>query len=412
MSKNKVASFVETWNFRFPGQEEPFAREVLYTSYNKKGDLIHSVQQWDDDANGVPESQYSRYIQYNRQGNPIEERSGYDFHSGGLGSTEITIYEYNRKGDLLVKNYIADFYEVGEFTYGYTESYTYDKKGRILSKKFEEDKDLNGVVDEEMSWFYDYNKKGKLIKEVHNSPDFDLDGSPDYTNVTEYTYDDRCKLTGSHQSFYIFGELDQNYISNTWVYDKQGRLIHHEYDDTIAMDYVLTWDYTYDKKGRLISEIHHDEFDHGPDGRLVTKYIYNKNGQLIREDAGILSMSDWDESTLQPAVLYSYDGKGRLIGKEVLASYRDVPDKLAFYQWEHDEKGRIVSELVSTDTDGVPGYDAEDLKLFAYDRKGDLVKEIHDFGNDGTYEWEYTKARVDDGAFASLDGLEDSLLLA
>jgi hypothetical protein len=173
------------------------------------------------------------------------------------------------------------------------------------------------------------------------------------------------------------------------------------------MDFVLTWDYKYDHKGRLVTEIHHDEFNHGEDGRLVTKYIYDRSGNLTREDAAILSLSDWDETELQPSVLYSYDRKGNLTGKEVLASYSDVPEKLAFYQWEHDRKGNVRSELTSTDTDGVPGYDTEDLKLFAYGRKGDLVSEIHDFGNDGTYEWEYSKVPVSDHAFASLDVVSD-----
>jgi hypothetical protein len=367
--------------------------------YNKKDDLVQSVQQWDDDADGVIEAQYSRHIEYDRKGNPKEEHSGYDSHWGGLGSTEVTTYKYDGKGNLILKDYVADHYEVGEFTYGYTEYYTYDNKHRLLGKIFEKDQDLDGVVDEKNSWFYTYDKQGNLVKEVTESPDFDGDGSPDYMNVTDYTYNAKGDMTRSYKTFYSFGELEQDYISNTWTYDERDNLIHRELDDTINMDFVLTWDYEYDQKDRLLKEIHHDEFDHGEDGRLVTKYIYNKSGDLIREDAGILSVSDWDESELQPAVLYAYDKHGNLTEKEVLASYRDVPEKLAFYQWDYDEKGRVVSELVSTDTDGVPGYDAENLKLFGYNKKGDLVSEIHDFGNDGTYEFEYSKVPVGEDAF-------------
>lgn len=411
MSRSKAGSFVETWELRLPGQQELLSRELLYTSYNKKGDLVHSIHQWDEDGNIVPESQFSRQIDYDHRGNPVKEEAGYDFHAGGAGSTIIITYEYGKKGDLLVKNYVADLYDVGEFNYGYTESYAYDKKSRIVTKVFEEDRGFDGVVDETSSSQYSYNRKGKLIKEIKNSPDYDADGAPDYRYVTDYTYDYKGNLTNSYQSFYVYGTLDYGYISESWVYDRVGRLIHREYDDTISMDFVLTWDYAYDKKGRLISEIHHDEFDHGPDGRLVTKYFYDQKGNLVREDAGILSVSDWKESDLRPSVSYAYDEKGNLIEKEVLASYRDLPEKPALYQWTHDAKGRVVSELVSTDIDGVPGYDAEDLKLFAYDRKGDLIRELHDHGNDGTYEWAYSKVPVHDFPSAALDELWDLSLL-
>lgn len=411
MHRSKGSSFVETWEFHGFGEESYDIREVLYTSYNKKGNLVRSVQQWDDDADGTPESQYSRYIEYNRQGNPKEEHSGFDFHSGGLGSKEIITYDYDWKGNLLSKGYIADFYEVGQFTYGWTEHYTYDKRNNLIKKVYEEDRDLNGVIDEKNSWFYSYDKKGNLVKEIKESHDNDSDGIPDYTNVIDYTYNKKGYLTSSYESFYNGEELDYNYISNTWVYDRNGNVIHHEYDDTIDMDFVLTWDYTYDKRGRLVTEIHHDEFDHGEDGRLVTKYIYDRSGNLAREEAGILSLSDWDETELQPSVLYSYDRQGNLIEKEVLASYRDVPEKLAFYQWDYDRKGNVRSELVSTDTDGVPGYDAEDLKLFAYNRKGDLVSEIHDYGNDGTYEWEYSKVPISQDVVVSLDVSSELSLL-
>jgi hypothetical protein len=399
MSKNNLNSFVETWDHRRPGEQDIVSRETLYSSYNRKGDLVHSVQQWDDYGDGNIEAQYARHIEYDRKGNPKEEHSGYDFDWGGLGSTEVTVYEYDQKGNLVLKDYVADRYEAGEFTYGFTEHYTYDKKHRLLSKIGEEDRDLDGVVDETNGWFYSYDKQGRLIKDVRESPDFDSDGSPDYRTVTDYTYNSDGDMTKSYQTFYSFGVLEPDYILTTWEYDERGNVIHRETDDTVNMDYVLTWDYEYDRKDRLVKEIHHDEFDHGEDGRLVTKYIYNRGGELIREDAGILSVSDWDESELRPAVLYAYDRYGNQIEKEVLASYGDVSEKLAFYQWDYDKKDRVVSERVSTDTDEVPGYDTEDLKLFDYNRKGDLVREIHDFGNDGAYEFEYSKAPVSEDAF-------------
>lgn len=184
------------------------------------------------------EELYLVKYQYDLSGNVIKETWIYDnwrefftytYDSNGLKTQEkyenwdddSWIYNYTYDLDSqgrVVKEYWTD--ESGEVT---TVTYTYNSNGKML-KRVVAWADGNVSNSE-----YTYNGQGLLQKETYTSSSFNV------TNIIEYTYDERNRITLETET-----DSNGNVYTNQYVYDDYGiiqRINRTTTDSTIVMSY-------------------------------------------------------------------------------------------------------------------------------------------------------------------------------
>lgn len=240
---------------------------------------------------------------------------------GDQGPSEIVVYGYDAKGQVLLEEYDFDgdgqvdrivafgYDAVGNRTFeerdkgadgvwDYRVQYNYDASGHLLSERI--DRDADGEVDAQRN--YNYDGAGHVRSIVY---DANLDGTVD-TRIQHF-YDEEFRLIREEVYHGPSGTPDE---VRTYTYDYKGQLV-EKVEELSSADHsqVFETSYEYDDAGHLIEVA----VDHGGDGFIdeTTNYVYT-DGELTREivDKGFDGSADAVKT-------YSYDEAGNLVSTEI-----------------------------------------------------------------------------------------------
>lgn len=218
-----------------------------------------------------------------------------------------TVFEFDEKGNVLVKNLV--------YSGGGTEktTYRYDENGRVIEEKFY----WNGSA--EYSETFEYDDDGNVIKREYVSDGFS-----------------RTEVATVENGLVVKKTI-------TTDFGKTEELLH--YDENRHLSYIETVEngvktktnsYYYDKDGKLLRDIYHGIYD------FVSEYTYNENGVLVKTVTYDTS-SDNKNSTE-----FVYDEDGKKI-KTIYINYGEKSVTEHFY----DELGRLVKSLQDPENGGL-----------------------------------------------------------
>ena len=209
-----------------------------------------------------------------------------------------------------------------------------------------------------------FNERGNKTEEIAGNSDTSFD----------------WKLTYKYNKFgrkIEFGEFSLNSKQiYTYIYNKQGlkikeNFVSYDFGDTSY--YKAT--FTYDSTGKLVRE-KSDEHDDEGDSEPITKYKYDKDGNLIEIN---YVNGHYFSSTTQ----YRYDKFG--VTYVVLTEVDENNSRRkSIKRYKHDKLGN-VSALIYSDSAS---------ETYNYDKFGNLLETKVCHGNDGcvtteTYQYEY-----------------------
>ena len=180
-----------------------------------------------------------------------------------------------------------------------TNSYNYDLKAiylPIMHSDYSDDGTLRDVE------YYEYDEFGRLLLYTCNHYRIEL------------TYDESDRLI--EELYYISGELSAR---NELTYDENGLVKEALYHKGLDDPNITMYEYTYDENGNKIITA----TQWAPDGESIRqsyKYVYNSNGQILRQD---ISMG-----SILGSITYEYDSQGNLLKKYMdngyfLITYQD-----------------------------------------------------------------------------------------
>lgn len=219
--------------------------------------------------------------------------------SGGNG-TSVTEYQYDLRGRMKGTIYNYSFsYEIGDFLQPHTmkiiDRYSYDNRKNITK------------VDHTLSETYESGQS--FTNHYIAINEYDESGN----RIKEKTI---CENS-------LFSE-----ITCFYEYDDFGECICQEKQlDDGDVFIMYTYENSYDEEGRLIRKIC---IDHGDSSRESTEYVYNVNGQMVKEiyDGKTQTETNYEYNSLGQLIketrngknttetIYEYDSNGNLIKKE------------------------------------------------------------------------------------------------
>ena len=330
-----------------------------------------------------------------------------------IGSRNLANYRYNDKHALRRLDY-------GN---GDSVNYTYDRQGRLTGQYYEDNTRVTYKYDnsglqsyvydsatDTTTWYY-YDFADRLSRVEKTSPyaahsvEYTFDELSNITaqtetingvaRTTDYTYDDDNRITsvaadgGTRNYVYdsygrLVEQVTSNKLTETFTYRSvsstalTGQVETHRI--SAVEGYDITYTYGYDTKGNIISV---------SDGSYPTSYVYDSQGQLIREnnwatgssytwtydDAGNItskSTYSYNPGTLGNAhstVTYTY---GDADWGDLLTAYNGVPitydtigNPLSYGEWTYTwEHGRQLASM----SDGTDTWDYE------YDASGMRIR--------------------------------------
>mgnify|MGYP000867605614 CR=1 FL=1 len=224
--------------------------------FNKKGQLV-SYQTYSSDGNKVKEimfeytddgklktmkSDESLSVFTQLPNNVVQEKVVVDM--GGIRASEIYLYTYDSKGNLLSKERRA---EGGYDGINYKELYEYDSAGRLLVKKY----DLAYIKNRKDSFGGKYNEKDNM--EVYQ---YDTNGQ--LIKHTQYDTDGKIELIEDYKGGVLVSKQEYilgNFRGRTkYIYNNTTHQIREDYyeDKTgIKPSSTKVYQLTYDKMGNL-----------------------------------------------------------------------------------------------------------------------------------------------------------------
>ena len=260
----------------------------------------------------------------------------------------------------------------------YRNVYAYDTQDRITRIE-QSSLGFNDVADKRVD--FEYNALGQFASITRYA---DLSGT-DLVATTEYTYDDRGRLTDLEHA-----QNSTTLAGYAWQYDAAGRIARFTISDaTTSHDY----DYTYDKTNQLTGV--------ALDDTAIEAYEYDANGN--REKSGLTgSQVDYTtgaDNQLETVTAggqtftYLYDAEGN-----TTARFIDVGDdglgtgdtEITEYTWDH--RNRLTHVVDSA----VYGQATTQEVEYSYDYLNRLVARTIDPDGDGTQETATTEYFVYD----------------
>ncbi len=275
--------------------------------------------------------------------------------------------------------------------------YTYDEEGNILSES-----SISGDMENSDSNSYDI--MGRVLKSIDKTVDGD-------TKYTEYTYDYLGRVIQTsdtvegvtQNSFTIYddngtvlSETDASGITTTYEYDSINRLVKRTVTKGSSTVHVTSYSYgnvtIQEMAGtRTVTNAYIEE-NFYPNGDVQSTIYYDKNGQVVREEAdGIYTDYTYDLSGNQicaytngvqsPAsagkrVVTLYDENGRqthtVINPTISGGEALIGSETIVTSQEYDDQGNVVKE---TDAKGVS-------TAYEYDDSSRVTKVTEAFGTD------------------------------
>ncbi len=281
------------------------------------------------------------------------------------GNGTITTYEYNGFGKIKKVTYAGD-----NTVEQYYVIYQYDSIGRVIRKQ-----DSLGVVD-----IYTYDSFGRELSSTEERVDgsdaikvtaaYDKNGNKRFVTdgngtVTENTYDELNKLVSS--TTYVT-DASGNKANHTtrYIYDKDGNLVKE-----------ISWlgsekSYVYDSLNRVVEK--YDE-----NNKLIQKLEYNSNGTQSKS-----------YDALENVTLYYYDKNNRLI--------KTIDPEGHIILQHYDEVGNVDQKTNGNNSTTYYSYDQynrlvavknakSEITNYTYDLNGNMLTEVDAQGNTTTYEY-------------------------
>lgn len=308
----------------------------------------------------IPEQTYKKAIALRESG---------DYMGAVRTFREIRYYKdaQEQLGDFKIV-YTKELYKSGKYSDDIT--YEYDEKGNMILKvNINEDGDVDRYT-------YEYDENGNLISEEHVGPDW-------YEYQYTYGYDENGNMLFS-KAAYEDGDQKQS----TYQYDEKGNLISEVSIDRNGDKYQYA--YAYDENGNMIYK---EDVRSGGD-TYSTQYNYDENGNLVMEtqDYGMTGMT----------TQYTYDSKGNLTYKEERYSSGDISEYAEYtydkngnvltetgenwgdayeHTFTYDSKGNLYQEWYTAyDGWGKESYnvDWKYYYVYSYDENGNLIREETD----------------------------------
>jgi YD repeat-containing protein len=278
------------------------------------------VKDTEVDKNGNVNETYYEY-----DGLTLTAKTVYKYHG------EITRTEYNETG-VVIKEVITD----GDWT----NTYNYDEYGNLI-EKFEE---YNGTTEVIYTLENEYDEFGNLIKVTRHDNE--------YTDVHEYTYDEKGNCILDYEQNYKGSEL-LSFWHYKFTYDEKGNCL-TELDEyysagELSPSYTYYQEFTYDENGNMIKRDHKsggyvgsetNEYDalgnkiknvsYNPDGTIHTyMFQYDENRNLRRE------RTTFSDSNNIRTIIYEYDERNELLMDTIEITQGN--SNVEFYYYSSDE---------------------------------------------------------------------------
>lgn len=344
--------------------QEPLGRTTQYI-YDSIG---RTIEERIFDKSSLEIYTYKKYM-YDKSNNLISYMVGkVEGNADKISShTEYTYDSMNR---------IIDEYDRIDTLRKSHKRYTYDKNGNKTSMT--EFVNESGSVTIDYAYEYDYDNRVVLIKGTMN------DRSSDENNavilgqlIRKYVYDH----VGNRISEEQYNGADFDRI--TYKHDYRNRLV--EKIEPIKASLSRTTEYTYDKTGNIATETIYNsgvacttQYQYDGMGKMtmkvdpmgyVSKYIYDENGNVIKEIDPRYSSQDLAAA---PGIIYEYDALNRQVKSIVFdGTRRTVID----YK-EYDTRGNLSKEA-----DG-EGYNNDNPlmsagNVYEYDAFNNVIRYIY-----------------------------------
>jgi hypothetical protein len=153
----------------------------------------------------------------------------------------------------------------------------------------------------------------------------------------------------------------------TTTFDRKGNQIQYkwaqDYDMNGTIDYSAWTDNTFDRKGNIIKAVNQGDYtgDGVVDWRSVSEYEFKKGVQVSE--------------------LTQYDNDGENDGQlDFDSAYRSTVTL--------DKRGNVIERLTEYDGEGDGNFEWQDRFVYEYNKANELVYEVGDYGNDGTWEYQ------------------------
>ena len=280
--------------------------------YNEKNQLVQITA-----PDGTVRNQYV----YDLVGNLIKEIDAGQYLWNQQSTKSIgTLYEYNKAGWLVAKRKPVRGEVQGEVYYQLT-VYRYDLAGNITQKKqyldFQTETSRQGAV---ATTHYHYDTNNRLIKITHQNG-----------GTIEYSYD------GKH------------------VVEKKQQLNKGLYT-------IVRW--KYDVAERVIQQQNLTEYPLGKDSWAITKYQYDKNGNLLR----VLFPSGGE-------ILRKYDTINQPIEElHIQRNYGIFNRK----QFQYDHRGNCIAIVENNGAKTTMEYDLLDHEIRRTQKDGGVIRKFYD----------------------------------
>jgi hypothetical protein len=258
----------------------------------------------------------------------------------------------------------------------------YDDLGRLSLQALSEDINGDGSYENVSYNRYAYNEAGLLVEYREDSPDWNGDGIPDYSNVTLHTYNAGGQVTAKETLYHFDGVPNGvDYRLETYTYDTKGQLAELLIDDWSLYDFVIGHRYEYNAKGQVTKEKVMDPFVFGDENyHNEATWKYNKQGQLTESNR----YGEWMDDTyvLEIKDKFTYNSNGQ-VTKELITgqdqNWHTVEKQMVEY-W-YDAQGHETHRLTSFDQDLNGRWDAgtRTLERHTYNADGTLASHEIDY---------------------------------
>ncbi len=266
-------------------------------------------------------------------------------------------------------------------------NWSYNKQGK-MTKEVESYKSEGVSESTSIKWTYD--KKGNLIKDVYHMSDSVITDT--FTNnskgqVTKeerkIVYEDNSVYTSAR--FYTYNKAgkvvkelayyDDCEEIKTYTYDKKGNVTKEvwtqSYEDNTRSKTTITR--TYDKKGNELTLTMVDKDRYGSVEKRSNVSVYNKKNLCVKYTENWSYANDGETMSSTGVTTFAYDKKGN-VTKEVFKSndsdgYRRSVTTVNTY----DAKGRVLKTVINEKS---TEYSDKVTVTYTYNKKGLLVKEV------------------------------------
>ncbi|GIU05598.1 MULTISPECIES: immunoglobulin-like domain-containing protein [unclassified Shewanella] len=359
---------------------------IALDSYYRLNNISHNLQiqtgsrvdiDADGNIDGVNEEYYSelgdrtRSVEDNDNDGVTDYIANYGFDKSGRRVS----YSFDNNGDGAVERH------------GY---YLYDTNGNQIM--FESDSDADGVIDSRFTEEYD--AFGNTIGYSHDS---DADGLQD--SISAYTYDVKGNLLS--QSYDQDGDGQVDEISDSTFDSKGNRLSSTDYSGDDRTKITSHHEYSYDQRNNMTSSRADWDGDGHVDSSESTTYDLNDNQLVSERDNDGDGSIDW-------RYRYSYDE----YGNQNFASFEEVGVNTGLYYYTFDDKANRLSHDGDDDGDGTIDYRYSST----FDTDGNRLTRVYDFDNDGmpeevnTYTYNRLGNRLTESRDENGDGSTDEII--